>query len=54
MRAVKGKNTGPEMAVRRLVHGMGYRYRLHRKCLPGKADLVFALRRKVIFVHGCF
>ena len=54
MRAVKGKNTGPEMAVRRLVHGMGYRYRLHRKSLPGKPDLVFATRRKVIFVHGCF
>ena len=54
MRAVKGKNTGPEMTVRRLVHGMGYRYRLHRKGLPGKPDLVFARRRKVIFVHGCF
>ena len=54
MRAVKAKNTGPEMAVRRLVHSMGYRYRLHRKGLPGKPDLVFALRRKVIFVHGCF
>ena len=54
MRAVKGKNTGPEMAVRRLVHGMGYRYRLHKKDLPGKPDLVFAPRRKVIFVHGCF
>ena len=54
MRAVKGKNTGPEMVVRRLVHGMGYRYRLHRKGLPGKPDLVFALRRKVVFVHGCF
>ena len=54
MRAVKGKNTIPEMAVRRLVHGMGYRYRLHRKGLPGKPDLVFGPRRKVIFVHGCF
>lgn len=42
------------MAVRRLVHGMGYRYRLHGKTLPGKPDLVFASRRKVIFVHGCF
>ena len=40
--------------MRRLVHGMGYRYRLHGKGLPGKPDLVFARRRKVIFVHGCF
>ena len=54
MRAVKAKNTKPEMVVRRLVHGMGYRYRLHRKDLPGKPDLTFAQRRKVIFVHGCF
>lgn len=44
----------PEMTVRRLVHGMGFRYRLHRKDLPGKPDLVFGPRRKVIFVHGCF
>lgn len=42
------------MAVRRLVHGMGYRYRLHRRDLPGCPDMVFANRRKVIFVHGCF
>ena len=54
MRAVKGRDTGPEMTVRRLAHGMGYRYRLHRKNLPGKPDLVFPERRKVIFVHGCF
>lgn len=54
MRAVKEKNTGPEMTVRRMVHGMGYRYRLHRKDLPGKPDLVFSPRKKVIFVHGCF
>lgn len=54
MRAVKGKNTGPEMIVRRLVHALGYRYRLHRKDLPGKPDLVFPARRGVIFVHGCF
>lgn len=44
----------PELAVRSLVHRMGYRYRLHSKRLPGKPDLVFAARRKVIFVHGCF
>jgi DNA mismatch endonuclease (patch repair protein) len=54
MRAVKGQNTSPEIAVRRLVHGMGYRYRLYRKDLPGKPDLVFSSRRKVIFIHGCF
>ncbi len=54
MQANKGKDTKPEMIVRRLVHGMGHRYRLHRKDLPGKPDLVFGPRRKVIFVHGCF
>ena len=54
MRAVMGRDTVPEMTVRRLTHGMGYRYRLHRKNLPGKPDLVFPGRRKVIFVHGCF
>ena len=54
MRAVKGQDTAPEMTVRRLVYGMGYRYRLHRKDLPGKPDLVFPSRRKVVFVHGCF
>lgn len=54
MRAVKGKNTTPEMTVRRLVHSMGYRYRLHRKDLPGQPDLVFSRLRKIIFVHGCF
>ncbi len=54
MRAIRSAGTKPEMAVRRLAHGMGYRYRLHGKKLPGKPDLVFASRRKVIFVHGCF
>lgn len=54
MRAVKGKNTKPEIAVRRLVHSLGYRYRLHRRDLPGSPDLVFGPRSKVIFVHGCF
>ena len=54
MRAVKSRDTGLEMTVRRLTHGMGYRYRLHRKDLPGKPDLTFPARRKVIFVHGCF
>lgn len=54
MAAVRSKDTQPEMLVRRLVHAMGYRYRLHRPNLPGKPDLVFSARRKVIFVHGCF
>lgn len=54
MRAIKGRDTGPEMAVRRLVHGMGYRYGLHCRDLPGSPDLVFWSRGKVIFVHGCF
>ena len=54
MRRVRGKNTAPEMIVRRLVHGLGYRFRLHDRRLPGRPDLVFAGRRKVIFVHGCF
>jgi len=54
MSRIRGKDTRPEMVVRRLVHGMGYRYRLHRKNLPGSPDLVFSGRRKVVFVHGCF
>jgi DNA mismatch endonuclease (patch repair protein) len=54
MRTVKGKDTGPEMIVRRMVHRMGYRFRLHRKDLPGKPDLVFSRLHKVIFVNGCF
>lgn len=54
MAAIKSKGMKPEMIVRRLVHGMGYRYRLHRKGLPGKPDLVFGPKNKVIFVHGCF
>ena len=54
MRAIKGSNTKPELLVRRMLHRMGYRYRLHRKDLPGKPDIVFGPRRKVIFIHGCF
>jgi DNA mismatch endonuclease (patch repair protein) len=54
MSAVRQKNTGPEMAVRRLLHSLGYRYRLHQKALPGHPDLVFVSKRKVVFVHGCF
>lgn len=54
MRRVRGKDTGPEMLVRKMVHGMGYRYRLHVRSLPGTPDLVFSGRRKALFVHGCF
>lgn len=54
MRAIRSKGMKPELAVRRLVHAMGYRYRLHRHDLPGRPDMVFPKRRKVIFVHGCF
>ena len=54
MSRVRSKDTKPELATRTLVHGMGYRYRLHDKGLPGKPDLVFAARGKLIFVHGCF
>jgi len=54
MAAIRAKNTKPEMVVRRVVHALGGRYRLHGTNLPGKPDLVFPARRKVIFVHGCF
>ena len=54
MSRIRAKDTKPEMLIRRLVHGMGYRYRLHDRHLPGSPDLVFRRRRKVIFVHGCF
>jgi DNA mismatch endonuclease (patch repair protein) len=54
MRAIRGKDTQPELFVRSLIHRLGYRFRLHRSSLPGKPDLVFPARRKVIFVHGCF
>jgi DNA mismatch endonuclease (patch repair protein) len=54
MGLIKSKNTSPELVVRALVHKLGYRYRLHVSDLPGRPDLVFPGRRKVIFVHGCF
>lgn len=54
MRAVRSADTKPEMVVRRMVHGLGRRYRLHAKALPGSPDLTFARDRRVIFVHGCF
>ncbi len=54
MRRIRSRNTEPEMAVRRLLHGLGYRYRLHVKDLPGKPDIVFPSRRCIVMVHGCF
>lgn len=54
MSLVRAKNTKPETVVRRLVHALGWRYRLHVRSLPGCPDLVFVGKRKVIFVHGCF
>lgn len=54
MARIRSVDTQPEWAVRRLLHGMGYRYRLHYTKLPGRPDLAFPARRKVIFVHGCF
>ncbi|MBI2423555.1 MAG: DNA mismatch endonuclease Vsr [Candidatus Hydrogenedentes bacterium] len=54
MRRIASKNTSPELAVRSAAHRLGYRFRLHRKDLPGKPDLVFPRLGKVIFVHGCF
>jgi DNA mismatch endonuclease (patch repair protein) len=54
MRAVKSANTKPELVVRRLAHQLGFRFRLHRKTLPGCPDLVFVALRKAIFVNGCF
>ncbi|MXN66706.1 DNA mismatch endonuclease Vsr [Stappia sp. GBMRC 2046] len=54
MSHIRAKNTKPELAVRRVAHALGYRFRVHRTDLPGKPDLVFPSRRKVIFVHGCF
>lgn len=54
MSQVKSKNTTTELAVRKLVFSLGYRYRLHEKRLPGKPDLVFGGRKKIIFVNGCF
>jgi DNA mismatch endonuclease (patch repair protein) len=54
MRAIRSQDMKPELRVRRIAHAMGYRFRLHRRDLPGKPDLVFSSRQKAIFVHGCF
>jgi DNA mismatch endonuclease (patch repair protein) len=54
MSRVRLRDTKPELAVRKLLFAMGYRYRLHVGSLPGKPDMVFPVRRKIVFVHGCF
>jgi DNA mismatch endonuclease (patch repair protein) len=54
MGRIRGRNTGPELTVRRLLHAMGYRYRLHARELLGKPDIVFRSRQVAVFVHGCF
>ena len=54
MAAIKGKNTKPEMLVRRFLHANGFRYKLHDKTLPGKPDSVLPKYKTVIFIHGCF
>jgi DNA mismatch endonuclease (patch repair protein) len=54
MAGIKGKNTKPELIIRRSLHALGFRYRLHAVNLPGRPDLVFPSRRAVLFVHGCF
>src|SRR5688572_30505979 len=54
MASVRTRDTGPEMAVRKILHGLGLRYRLHARELPGQPDIVFRPRKLAIFVHGCF
>jgi len=54
MRRIRSANTKPELVVRSLTHRLGYRFRLHRRDLPGRPDLVFPSKRRVIFVNGCF
>lgn len=54
MSAIRGRNTAPEMVVRRMAHALGYRFRLHGRALPGTPDLVFPSRRSIVFVHGCY
>lgn len=54
MSRVRGRDTGPELLIRSMLHKLGYRFRVHRRDLPGTPDLVFPARRSVLFVHGCF
>lgn len=54
MSRIRSRDSKPELVVRRMLHALGYRFRLHRRDLPGTPDLVFPSRKKVVFVHGCF
>lgn len=54
MAGIRSRDTGPELIVRRIAHRLGYRFRTHRRDLPGTPDIVFPGRRKIVFVHGCF
>jgi len=54
MASIRSKNTRPELVVRRMLHALGFRFRLHRSDLPGTPDIVFPSKKKVVFVHGCF
>jgi DNA mismatch endonuclease (patch repair protein) len=54
MSAIRAKNTKPELAVRKLLNSLGYRFRIHPRHLPGKPDIAFTRRKKAIFIHGCF
>lgn len=54
MAAIRGRDTKPELQIRRLLHALGYRFRLQRKDLPGRPDVVFPARRRIVLVHGCF
>lgn len=54
MRRIRKTDTGPELRVRRAAHALGYRFRLHRRDLPGTPDLVFPRHRRIVMVHGCF
>ena len=54
MSGIRGRDTGPELRVRRVLHGLGYRFRLHRKDLPGSPDVVLPKHKVAIFIHGCF
>ncbi len=54
MQAVRRSDTAPELVVRKILHGLGYRYRLHQKALPGTPDIVLPRHKKIVFVHGCF
>lgn len=54
MSRIRGRDTSPELVVRSFLHGLGFRYRLHDRRLPGRPDLVFSSRRVAVFVHGCF